>query len=105
MTKAVTDKNFKEEVINSTELVLVDFWADWCGPCKMLTPIIDALSNEMVGKLKVVKMNIDQNSETPSSLGIRSIPTMMLFKDGKQIATKVGLHQKNTIEEWIDSSI
>lgn len=105
MTKAVTDADFASEVTNAKELVLVDFWAEWCGPCKMLAPIIDKLSEEMAGKVKIVKMDIDKNPEIPSSLGVRSIPTMMLFKDGQQIATKVGLHQKNSIEEWIKSSV
>jgi thioredoxin 1 len=105
MTQEIKDSEFEQEVINSVEPVLIDFWAPWCGPCKMLTPIIDQLSQEMQGKVKVVKMNIDDNPETPSSFGVRSIPTLMMFKDGKQVSSKVGAHPKNKIEEWINSSI
>ena len=105
MTQEIKDSEFEQEVINSVEPVLIDFWAPWCGPCKMLTPIIDQLSQEMQGKVKVVKMNIDDNLETPSSFGVRSIPTLMMFKDGKKVSSKVGAHPKNKIEEWINSSI
>jgi thioredoxin 1 len=105
MTQIITDTNFVDEVTNSKEIVLVDFWAEWCGPCKMLAPIIDKLSEEMTGKIKIVKMNIDENPAIPSQLGIRSIPTMMLFKEGREIASKSGLHQKSVIEEWINSVI
>ena len=100
----VTDESF-DRVLDSHKLVLIDFWAEWCGPCKMLTPILEELSKELVGKVKIVKMDIEQNPNIPSSLGIRAIPTMILFKDGKQLATKTGLFPKNAIEEWIDSSI
>ena len=105
MTKEINDSNFEQEVTNFTGTVLIDFWAEWCGPCKMLTPIIDQLSEEMKDTIKIVKMDIDQNPATPSSLGIRSIPTMMIFKDGKQLATKVGMLPKNSIKEWIESSL
>ncbi len=105
MTQEIKDSEFEQQVTKSTEPVLIDFWAEWCGPCKMLSPVIDQLSEEMKGKIKIVKMNIDENPETPSSLGVRSIPTLMLFKDGKQISSKVGAHPKNKLEEWINSSI
>ena len=105
MTQEIKDSEFEQKVTNSTEPVLIDFWAEWCGPCKMLSPVIDQLSEEMKGKVKIVKMNIDENPETPSSLGVRSIPTLMIFKDGKQISSKVGAHPKNKLKEWIDSSI
>lgn len=101
MASNITDDSFNKEVLESTTPVLVDFWAEWCGPCKMLTPIIEELSKALVGKVKIVKMDIDKNPNIPSSLGIRSIPTMILFKDGKQLATKTGVFPKNIIEEWI----
>ncbi|RYE06013.1 MAG: thioredoxin [Rickettsiaceae bacterium] len=101
----VTDDSFEQEVIKSDIPVLVDFWAEWCGPCKMLTPIINDLSKDLAGKIKIVKMNIEQNPEIPSSFHIRSIPTLMLFKDGQNIASKLGMLPKASIEEWIDSSL
>lgn len=105
MANNVKDNSFNKEVLESKIPVLVDFWAEWCGPCKMLTPIIDELSRELAAKVKIVKMNIDEDPETPSSLGIRSIPTMVLFKDGKKLDSKVGVLPKNSIEEWINSLI
>ena len=105
MIKEITDNDYESEVVNSNEMILVDFWADWCGPCKMLTPILEQLSEDMEGNIKIVKMNIDKNPQFPSALGIRSIPTMMLFKNGKQLGTKVGVLHKNSIKEWIESFI
>lgn len=105
MTKQIKDNEFESEVINSKLPVLIDFWAEWCGPCRMLSPILDQLSEEMAGKVKIVKMNIDENPETPSKFGVRGIPTMLLFKEGKQIATKVGVQPKNALQEWINSSL
>ena len=105
MTKQIKDNEFESEVINSKLPVLIDFWAEWCGPCRMLSPILDQLSEEMDGKVKIVKMNIDENPETPSKFGVRGIPTMLLFKEGKQIATKVGVQPKNALQEWISSSL
>ncbi|NBU53164.1 MAG: thioredoxin [Alphaproteobacteria bacterium] len=105
MTKQIKDNEFESEVIHSKLPVLIDFWAEWCGPCRMLSPILDQLSEEMEGKVKIVKMNIDENPETPSKFGVRGIPTMLLFKEGKQIATKVGVQPKNALQEWINSSL
>jgi thioredoxin 1 len=105
MTKQIKDNEFESEVINSKLPVLIDFWAEWCGPCRMLAPILDQLSEEMHDKVKIVKMNIDENPETPSKFGVRGIPTMLLFKEGKQIATKVGVQPKNALQEWINSSL
>lgn len=103
MAANVTDENFEEEVMKSDLPVLVDFWAEWCGPCKMLGPVIDELAGDMKGKVKIVKMNIDEHPGTPSKLGVRGIPTMMFFKGGEQVGTKVGALPKNSIEEWINS--
>lgn len=105
MANNVTDSSFKKEVLESDLPVLVDFWAEWCGPCKMLTPIIDEISKELQGKVKVLKMNIDENPNTPSEYGIRSIPTIMLFKNSEQKDTKIGLQQKNSLLDWINKSI
>lgn len=105
MIESVTDENFEEKVLNSEIPVLVDFWAEWCGPCKMLSPILEQIANDYEGKLKIVKMNVDESPKTPSSKGIRGIPTMMLFSNGKQIDSKVGVIQKPTLSSWIDSNI
>jgi thioredoxin 1 len=105
MASNVTDDTFEAEVLKSDIPVLVDFWAEWCGPCKMLTPIIEELAKEFNNEVKVVKVNIDENPSTPSTLGIRSIPTMVLYQNGKVVDTKVGVLPKNSIAEWINSSI
>ncbi|XVN41101.1 MAG: thioredoxin [Rickettsia endosymbiont of Argas persicus] len=108
MANSVTDNSFEEEVLKSELPVLVDFWAEWCGPCRMLTPIIDELSKELEGKVKILKMNIEEDPETPNKFGIRSIPTLILFKEGKQLETKVGVKQsspKQDIIDWINKSI
>ncbi len=105
MANNITDDTFEEEVLKSNIPVLVDFWAEWCGPCKMLTPIIEELAKEFQDKVKIVKLNIDQNPNTPSTVGIRSIPTMTIYKNGKLVDTKIGALPKNSIVEWINSSI
>lgn len=108
MASNVTDKSFGEEVLKSNLPVLVDFWAEWCGPCRMLTPIIEEVSKELENKVKVLKMNIVDDSEIPSKLGIKSIPTLILFKDGEQLDIKVGIKQNNPKQEildWIENNI
>ena len=101
----VTDANFEAEVLQSATPVLVDYWAEWCGPCKMIAPILDDVSKEYAGKLKVAKLNIDDNQETPAKFGIRGSPTLMLFKNGNVEATKVGALSKTQLNAFIDSNI
>lgn len=101
----VTDDNFEAEVLNSSDPVLVDYWAEWCGPCKMIAPILDEIASEYTGKIKVAKLNIDDNPQTPPKYGIRGIPTLMLFKNGNVEATKVGALSKSQLTAFIDSNI
>lgn len=101
----LTDDSFEEEVLKSEIPVLVDYWAEWCGPCKMIAPILDEIVGEYTGKLKVAKLNIDENSATPPKYGIRGIPTLMIFKDGDVEATKVGALSKSQLTAFIDSSL
>lgn len=101
----VTDANFDAEVLQSATPVLVDYWAEWCGPCKMIAPVLDEVANEYGNKLKVVKLNIDENQSTPPKYGIRGIPTLMLFKNGNIEATKVGALSKSQLTAFIDSHI
>jgi thioredoxin 1 len=105
MTSMVTDKTFDTEVIGSKEPVVVDFFAEWCGPCKAMSPALEAVSKEMAGKVKVVKIDVDQNPATTQKYRIQAMPTLMLFKDGKVAATQVGaLVQKSKLEDWIKRS-
>lgn len=103
MTQPITDSQFGENVLNSKGLVLVDFWAEWCGPCRQLGPILEAIDSEIGNDVKIYKMNVDDSPEVAGQLGIRSIPTMYLFKDGKQVDVKVGLNTQSTIQDWIQS--
>ncbi|MCG9723678.1 thioredoxin TrxA [Shewanella sp. Isolate7] len=101
----VSDATFEAEVLKSELPVVLDFWAPWCGPCKMIAPILDQLAEEMGGKVKIAKMNVDDNQATPAQFGIRGIPTMIVFKDGKNVATKVGALAKPQLEAFINESI
>ena len=101
----LSDDSFEEEVLQSDLPVLVDYWAEWCGPCKMIAPVLNDLADEYQGKLKVAKLNIDENTGTPPQYGIRSIPTLMLFKNGSQVATKIGASSKGQLAEFIDTNI
>ncbi len=102
MSISVTDQNFQTEVLNSSEPVVVDFWAEWCGPCKMMSPIVDEISDAMKGKVKVVKINIDENPNIPTQYGIRGIPTFIAFKNGQAIETKVGGMSKTQFTDWVN---
>ena len=100
-----SDATFVDDVVNSDVPVLLDFWAPWCGPCKMIAPILDDLAVEFAGKVRLVKINIDDNQATPAQFGVRSIPTLLLFKDGKPVATQVGALPKNQLAAFINQNI
>ena len=101
----LSDATFETEVLQSNIPVLVDYWAEWCGPCKMIAPILDDISKDYDGKLKIAKLNIDENAQTPAKFGIRGIPTLMIFKNGNVEATKVGALSKSQLTTFIDSNI
>jgi thioredoxin 1 len=105
MSNETTDKNFEHDVLKASGHVLVDFWAEWCGPCRQLAPIVDDVANELKGKLEVFKVNIDQNPDVPAKYNVRGIPTLVIFKDGAPVSTKVGSLPKSSLVEWIETVI
>ena len=105
MTIEINDASFKSEVTDSSIPVLVDFWAPWCGPCKMIAPVLEEIASEYDGKVKVVKINIDENQTTPSTYGVRSIPTLILFKDGQEVEKIIGAQSKQNLKQMVDKSL
>lgn len=101
----LTDDGFEADVLQASGLVLVDFWAEWCGPCKMIAPVLDDIATEYDGKVTVGKLNIDENSATPPKYGVRGIPTLLLFKDGEMVDTKVGALSKTQLKEFLDKNL
>jgi thioredoxin 1 len=102
---AVNDAQFEAEVLKADGPVLVDFWAEWCGPCKMLSPLVDQLADELKGRVKVVKVNIDEAPEAPTKYGVRGIPTLMIFKEGQVVDTRVGGMPKGQLTEWVEGAV
>jgi thioredoxin 1 len=105
LIKHISDSSFEADVLKSDKPVLVDYWAEWCGPCKMIAPILDEVSAAYQGKLQIAKMNVDENRDIPAKFGIRGIPTLMLFKGGQLAATKVGALSKSQLTEFIDQQL
>ncbi len=102
---AVTDASFQADVLEADEPVVVDFWAEWCGPCRMIAPALEEIAAEMDGKIKVAKLNVDENAQTAMKYGVRSIPTLMLFKNGEPMSTQVGAAPKGKLVDWINGAV
>lgn len=104
-TKAITDASFASDVLEADGPVLVDFWAEWCGPCKMIGPSLEEMSDELAGKVTIAKINIDENPDAPTRYGVRGIPTMILFKNGQKVAEKVGAAPKSALKGWLEGAL
>ncbi|WP_425406865.1 thioredoxin TrxA [Hwanghaeella sp.] len=104
-TVNISDSDFQSSVLDADGPVLVDYWAEWCGPCKVIGPHLEEIADEMSGQIKVAKLNIDENPQTPSKYGVRGIPTLMLFKDGEVVATKIGAMGKSQLADWVNSVV
>lgn len=104
-TKPVTDASFETDVLKSDHPVLVDFWAEWCGPCRSIAPALDEIASSYAGKLTVAKVNVDENPVTPNRFSVRGIPTLMIFKGGQPVATKMGADSKGNLTAWVDSNL